>query len=193
MMSEGTYTHDDIAAYFKLLLNAWQPLKNSLRTATSPHILRSLQQITRTCDTLQELLWITPTNDKSDIRYQADTLMRDVDAVSESISLKGLVLLPNANKIFAASNEFYTLCADFQKSAHEQDTDLESLRWDFRMLDVAWIDLKAMLAPLNSPDAVPRVTVIDNSVAELRKVIGLQPTTNYEQTVELGQLARQSG
>ncbi len=185
LLVDGRYSADDIVKYYRQFQNAWQPLKNELRATGQQNILRSIQQVTQTNDYLQELLWIVPQHDNREIRYQADALMRSVDAVSESISLKGLLLLPNANRIFSNSKEVYSLCSDFQQSVRADSTDLESLRWDFRVLDVAWNDLKQHLASLNSPDVAPRVTVIDNSVAELRKAIGMQPSTNYEQTAQL--------
>jgi hypothetical protein len=184
MLVNGPYKYREIADQYGQFQATWRPLKNELRATGSQQLLLSLEQIHQTNTRLQELLWITQTTDHADIRYQADSLMQSVDAVGESISLKGLLQLPDSDQIFSSASEFYTLCRDFQESNRAQ-AELESMRWDFRVLDVAWNDLKDRLAPLNSPEVGPRVTVIDNSVAQLRLAIGLEPTTNYQETVQL--------
>ena len=184
MLVDGPYKYREIADQYGQFQAAWRPMKNELRATSSQNILRSLGQIHQTNAHLQELLWITQTTDQDDIRYQAEALMQSVDAVGESISLKGLLQLPQHDIIFSSASEFYSLCLDFQE-ASRTEADMESMRWDFRVLDVAWNELKEQLAVLDSPDVAPRATVIDNAVVQLRATIGLEPTTNYQETAKL--------
>lgn len=181
---ENQYPYADVARYYKQFHAEWLPLKGELRTVQNRYIQRNISRLTQINDRVHELLWLAPVIDGRDILYQADALRLLVDQVAGNISLQQLIQLPNATDVFNKSKQFYAMCSDFRQTV-SVETQLDNVRWDFRVLDVAWSDLKSEMDLVDNPDSIQDIVAIDNSIMELRRSLGLQPSVDYGQSLEL--------
>ena len=181
---ENRYPYADVARYYKQFHAEWLPLKGQLRTVQNRYIQRNISRITQINDRLHELLWLPPVIDGRDILYQADALKQLIENVSQNITLQQLIQHPAATEVFTKSKEFYTMCGDFRQTV-SVETQLDNVRWDFRVLDAAWSDLKSEMGPVENPEFVQDVVAIDNAINELRGALGLQPSINFEQSLQL--------
>ncbi len=184
MAAERGYPQSEIVRYYEEFYDQWLPVKRELRSVNSRTLQSFISRISSENDELHELLLLDPVIDGRDILYMAETLKQNIDIACDTISLKRLIVVPNSVEVFRQMQEFYNLCDDFRETV-ATESNLENVRWDFRELDVSWNDLKSTLAPIQSPDTVQKVTFVDKYVGELRDALGLQPSVNLDQAVQL--------
>jgi hypothetical protein len=127
---------------------------------------------------------LTPIIDGRDVLHLAELLHRNVETVSDQISLQQLLVLDNAAEVFKRAREFYTHSNEFRRIV-AQESNLENIRWDFRSLDTAWFDLKSLLTPIQDPRTIQKIALVEGSLAELRTGLGLQTTFDQRQVMEL--------
>lgn len=182
--AERDGTRDEIVARYKLMHKAWLPVKAKLRAVDDRYIQRNIGRIVEVNDHLHELLWIAPVIDGNDVLYLANSLRTNVDEIAEQLSLKRLVALPNAMEVFEKCLDFYTQCGDFQQAVTTQ-TELEALVWDYRTLEVSWTDLQQVLGNSENPDTIQKMAIVENSMKELRKSLGLRATVDVTQAAQI--------
>ncbi len=178
------YPYADVVRYYKQFFDTWMGLKRELRTADNRYVQRDVSRITKTFERIHELLWIPPVIDGRDILYLADALKQNVDGITAGISLQQLIALNNATDVFRRAREFYAQCEDFRRTV-ASESNLENIRFGFKYLEPAWIDLRNVLIPLGNPQLNQAVELIDRSLADLRTSMGLQSTINRSEVVEL--------
>lgn len=193
LATEQNYPYEDIAAYYKQFHESWLSLKGSMRTIQNRYIQRNVSRISQINDQIHEQLWLPPVIDGQDVLYQATALQQQVQVTGDKITMRQLIEQPNAGDIFAKSQEFYGMCNRFKQTV-ETESNLESLRWDFRELDVAWTDLKAIMNPLQTTETIQNVATIENTVGGLRHALGLDTgaanqTQAYDLAANLGNLS----
>jgi len=168
-------------------------VKGTIRTVQNRYIQRNVSRITQINDQIHEQLWLPPVIDGQVVLYQATALQQQVQLTGENVTMRQLIEQPNASEIFSKSQEFYGMCNRFKKTV-ETESKLDSLRWDFRELDVAWTDLKAIMNPLQTNDTIQNVAAIENTVGGLRHALGLNTgvanqTQSYDLAANLGNLS----
>jgi uncharacterized phage infection (PIP) family protein YhgE len=178
------YSYQDVIRYYKQFNDAWLSAKRELRSVDNRYVQRNLNRITQTTDRLNAVLWLPPVIDGRDILYLAELLQRNVETVSEQISLQQLLALENANEVFKRARDFYVYSQEFRNTV-SRETNLENIRWDFKSLDTAWFDLKALLTPVQDPRTVQKMALVEGALSELRTGLGLQPTFDQAQLGEL--------
>jgi hypothetical protein len=184
MAVANNYAHRDIVNYYKQFYDAWMPVKRELRGVDNRYIQRNLNRLTQIHERLHALMWLPPVIDGRDILYLAETLHRNVETVSDRISLRQLVALNNANDVFRRAREFFALSNEFRQTV-ARETNLESIRWDFRVLDTAWYDLRTALGPIDDPRTIQYIALLDGTLAELRNGLGLESAFDSAQTEQL--------
>jgi hypothetical protein len=170
--------------YYQQFFDKWMATKRRLRTIDNRYVQRNIDRITQSTERLHELLWLPPFVDGGDILYMANTLKANVDSICDDISLTRLIALPNSTNIFAAAREFYAMCDSFRSTVSSAQ-DFDEVQWDFRELDVAWNDLRNLIVPLDNPTTAQQIAVIDNSIMDLRDVMGQRSSVDTHQIVEV--------
>lgn len=193
LATEYNHPHADIVVYYRQFHEGWLRLKGDLRTINNRYIQRNISRISQINDQIHEQLWLPPVIDGQDILYQATSLQQQIQQTGDNVTMRQLIEQPNAGEIFSKSQEFYALCNRFKRTVETQ-TQLESLKWDFRELDVAWTDLKAIMNPLQTNDTIQNVAAIENTVGGLRHSLGLdvgygQQNQSYELAASLGNMS----
>ncbi len=176
LATEQNYPYEDIVTYYKQFQKEWMTLKGILRTIENRYIQRSVSRIAQINDRIHEQLWLPAVIDGEEVLYQATALLNHVQLTAERITMRQLIEQANAAEIFSKSQDFYVLCDRFKRTV-ETESKLESLRWDFRELDVAWTDLKTIMNPLKTAETIQDVATIENSVAGLRHSLELDTET----------------
>ncbi len=180
------YPYADVKAYYQQLFTEWLGVKADLRAIDNRYIQRNLNRIDLVHDQIHELLWLPPVIDGRDILHQADQLIAQVDYTATNITMKDFIQQPNASDLFDASKSFYSHCQDFRGSV-ATSTQLESLRWDFRALEVSWTELKSRFNRLKNQETIQNVAGIETQLSELQHSLGLDSETDRGQSVELAQ------
>lgn len=181
---ERGYQYEDIKRYYQQFFESWLPVKRDLRTVENRYVQRNVTRISQVNDRLHELLWLSPVIDGHDILYLADTLQRQVQSISDRIPVRRLFDVPDPNGTFSQALEFYNLCHDFRETV-ARETELDSLRWDFRELQVAWNDLRNVLVPVAQDDTSQNIGVVDQSMLGLRNALRLQTVIDAQQITQL--------
>ncbi len=181
---DANYAYRDVKRYYKQFLDEWMATKRALRLIDNRYVQRNVNRLSQTNKRLQELLWLPPVIDGSDVLYLADSLQTNVDQVGNQITLTSLVALPNSRQIFDRAQDFYALCGSFRQNV-ANSTELESVQWDFRELDVAWNDLRNLIVPLNNEAAAQYIAVIDGSIMELRGTLGQQSNLDPDEALQI--------
>jgi len=185
LATEYKYPHSELVKYYNQFHDEWLTLKGKMRTIRNRYVQRNINRITDINELIHEQLWLPPVIDGQDILYQATALQQQVQLTGEEITMRQLIEQPNAGDIFSKASEFYGMCNRFRTTV-ETETQLDGLRWDFRELDVAWSDLKAIMNPLQTTNTTQNVATIENTVGELRHALGLDTSrTNQTQSYEL--------
>lgn len=184
MAVEAGYAYRDIKQYYQQFFEQWMATKRMLRGVDNQYIQRSITRISHTHDRIHELLWLPPVIDGADILFMADSLKASVDRVCDQITLTQLIALPNSKQIYERAAEFHRMCHTFRENV-AKSTELDSVRWDFGELDVAWNSLRNLIAPLNNPRAMRHVAMIDSSVMELRDILGQRATINQNEVMQI--------
>ena len=173
MAATSNYTHRDIVNYYKQFYDAWMPMKRELRSEENRYLQRNLNRISQINERLHTLLWLPPVIDGRDILYLAESLHRNVELVSDRISLRQMLVLNNAADVFSRARDFFALSDEFRRVV-ARETNLESIRYDFRVLDAAWFDLRAVLGPIDDGRTVQYIALLDDALGELRNSLGLE-------------------
>ncbi len=184
MAVASRYGYSDVVRYYKQFYDAWMPLKRELRTADNRIVQRNVNRITKTNDRLHALLYLPPIIDGQDILYLAENLHRNVEVVSDQISLRQLIALENANDVLRRAKEFYGLSDEFRRVV-AKETKLENIRWDFKKLDTAWFDLRSVITPVDDTKSNRTIALLDASLSELRLGLGLETAFDRDQAVDL--------
>ena len=145
---------------------------------------RHIRRINHVHRQLHEVLWIPYEMDRAGLARCAAALSRNVDAACERVSLKMLLATPDAAGAVEAARELRSMCADFSKAAAGQDS-LDSLRWDFRPLDVQWQQFRASFQGLAAPDLAQHLAQTDDNIQAVQELLGIAPLVDVEQAVEL--------
>ena len=183
LAAENRYPYDYIKSTYQGFFSQWRELKVKLRAINNRYIQRHVSRITTQNENLHKLLWLPPIVDGNEILYLAESLKSNVDHVSDQITLRQLMAVPNAELIFGRAADFYSLCEDFRATV-ARETEFNNVRWDFRELDVAWNDLRTVLLPLNDPETNQRVALIDQSIMGLRTALGLRSQVDRTEALQ---------
>lgn len=181
---DTSYAYRDVKRYYKQFFDDWTATKRMLRSLDNRYIQRSISRLGQTNNRLHELLWLAPVIDGADILYLADMLKKNVDYIGDQITLTRLVALPNSRQIFDKAQDFHALCDSFREHV-ANSTELESVSWEFRELDVAWNDLRNLIAPLRNETANQYVALIDGSIMELRDTMGQPSSLDPAESLQL--------
>jgi hypothetical protein len=181
---QSNHRYQYVKDYYEQCFGKWMTTKRRLRSIDNRFVQRNVDRITRSTERLHELLWLPPFVDGGDILYMANSLKTNVDAICDDISLTRLIALPNSNNIFAATREFYTMCDSFRSTVRSSQS-FDEVQWDFRELDVAWNDLRNLIAPLNDATTAQQIAVIDNSIMDLRDAMGQRSTVDSHEIMEV--------
>ena len=179
--------HDELVGRFQQMHNEWIPIKNALSLVDSRYIRRSITRIAQADDSIHDLLWISKGPvDGDELLATATSLKQSVDQIADQVSLRKLLESPNAPAVFRTVKDFYTLVGGFRQSvATSGANDLDSLRWDFRELDVAWNDVKSALAHSQDPLVLQHIATVNHTVSEIRASIGERPIFDNHESLDL--------
>lgn len=177
-------TYDQFLSEYRMVHKSWLALVDRMRSLDFRDGERHLRRIAGVHRQLHELLWIPPEVDRAGLARSAALLSRNVDAACECVSLKMLLATANAAGVIETARELRSLSADFSKSTAAQDS-LDSLRWDFRPLDVQWQQFRSCLERLASPELSQHLADIDDNVQAVQGLLGITPLVDVEQAIEL--------
>ena len=143
--------YDDVVGQYGKFYDSWKTLAERLRVDEYRSAGRRIRSIRHLHNELHELLWIPRGLDRAALAYAALELQRNLQTLCEQVSLKTLLTLPDGATVLKATRELQTMCADFATSAARNDT-LDSLRWDFRPLDVQWQQYRSYFQESAAPN-----------------------------------------
>ena len=126
------------------------------RNATSGGSLTSIGNSTTCCGFRSN--WIV-----SGLTRDAMLLSSSVDTACEHISLNMLLAMRDAASVVETARELQSLCQDFHRAAAGQDS-LDSLRWDFRPLDVQWQQFGACFRDPISPELTQQLALVEENI-----------------------------
>jgi hypothetical protein len=184
LANEYRYPYETVKTYYEEFHADWLSIKSELRGVQNHHVQRCLSRVTRFNDRIHELLFLPPMIDGNDILYQAETLEQQVDSIGAGIPLVKILELPNSDEVFSKVKEFHQLAHDF-RSTVGTSTELDTVRWDFRVLEVAWNDLKRVITPVASTETVQSVAVLDSAIGELRNALAMGNNHDTTQSIEM--------
>jgi hypothetical protein len=174
----------EIQTQYKALNGRWMSTKAKLRKIDNRHLQRSVTRTHEANDRVRELLLLERVIDGNDVLYMATVLKQDVDAIGDQVSLRRLIELPNSTEVFNRMREFYSLSGDFRQSV-ETKTRLDELLFDFRVLEVAWLDLRETLGPLKSEDTMQHAARVEAAIADLRTALGIETQESNDESLQL--------
>lgn len=174
----------EFLSQYRAVYKDWRALADRLRSLDLRDGERHIRRINHVHRQLHEVLWIPYEMDRASLARCAATLNRNVDAVCERISLKMLLATPDAAGVFEAARELRSMCTDFSQAAAGQDS-LDSLRWDFRPLDVQWQQFLAGFQGLAAPELSQHLAYVDDNFLAVQELLGITPLVDIEQAVEL--------
>lgn len=176
--------YDEFLSQYRAVHKSWRALVGQMRSPDFREGERHIRRIDYVHRQLHELLWIPLELDRAGLARAAALLSRNVDAACECVSLKMLLATPNAEDVIGTARELRSLCADFSKAAAGQDS-LDSLRWDFRPLDVQWQQFRSCVEGLPSPELSQHLAYLDDNIQAVQEFLGIRPLVDVEQAVEL--------
>jgi len=176
--------YDEFLSQYRAVHKGWRALVGQMRSLDFREGERHIRRIDYVHRQLHELLWIQLDLDRVGLARSAALLSRNVDAACECVSLKMLLAAPNAEAVLQTARELRSLCADFSKAAAGQDS-LDSLRWDFRSLDVQCQQFGACLEGWASPDLSQHLAYLDDNIQAVQGALGIRPLVDLEQAVDL--------
>ena len=178
------HPYDEFLGQYRAVHGSWRALVGQMHSLDFRETERHIRRIDYVHRQLHELLWIPLELDRSGLTRAATLLSRNVDATCEAVSLKQLLAVPNAEDVIQTARELQSLSNDFSKAAAGQDS-LDSLRWDFRLLDVQWQQFRSCFEGLASPELSQYLAYLDENVQAVQGFLGIRPLVDLEQAVEL--------
>ncbi len=176
--------YEEFLGQYRSLHKNWLALANRIRSLDLRDCECRLRRIDHVHRQLHEMLWIPFEFDRRGLARDATLLARSVDAACACVSLKMLLAVPNAEDVVEAARELQSMCADFSQAAAGQDS-LDSLRWDFRPLDVQWQELRSCFQGLASAELSQHLADVDDGVLAVQELLGITPLVDVEQAIEL--------
>ncbi len=176
--------YEELLHQYRTVHKDWRALADRLRSLDSRDSERHIRRINHVHRQLHEVLWIPYEMDRGGLARCAAALSRNVDAACERVSLKMLLATPDAAGAVEVARELRSMCADFSKAAAGQDP-LDSLRWDFRPLDVQWQQFRTGFQGLAAPELAQQLAETDENIQAVQELLGIAPLIDVEQAVEL--------
>ncbi len=176
--------YDEFLSQYRAVHRNWLALADRVRSLDFRDAERHIRRINHVHGRLHDLLWIPLELDRAGLARSAVLLSRSVDETCDRVSLKMLLASPNAAGLVEAARELQTMCADFSRAAAGQDS-LDSMRWDFRSLDVQWQQFRSGLRDPDSSELSQHLADVDDSIQAVQEQLGITPLMDLEQAVEL--------
>lgn len=177
-------SYDEFLAQYRAVHKSWRVLLGQMRSLDFGDGERRIRRIDYVHRQLHDLLWIPLELDRGGLARAAALLSRNVDAVCQCVSLQMLLAMPSAEDVLRAARELRSLGADFSQAAAGPDS-LESLRWDFRLLDVQWQTFRSCLAGLDSPELSQQLGYLEDNLQAVQGFLGIRPLVDVELAIEL--------
>jgi hypothetical protein len=177
--------YDVIRSEYQEFQKLWSPLVDKIRPLQRRYIDRQLRRVQSVERQIQELLWLPPQVDRSELVYLTNLMRRDVDAFLEGITLRQLMKVPSdrGNPISSADS-FYSACGDFAEcvSTGENEEDLAEL---YFYLEGEWKRLATIMQDLPSSDVRQRFREIDRTIREMREILRVRPALDHQRAIQV--------
>ncbi|MCA9199899.1 MAG: hypothetical protein KDA87_20305 [Planctomycetales bacterium] len=184
MMLDQNTTPSSVRTEYQAFQRQWDPYLRRLREVNSRYVARQVQRIQAADRQIQELLWMTPGVDRTEIIYLSKQVQTDVEALMNSISLRQLTRLdtdPSRTVRLASSLSGY--CDDFVTCVQNGDSD-QTLASIFNFLDDEWKGLSSDIQRIDSREARQYDRLISNSLGQLRQILRAAPQMDLERVVQ---------
>jgi hypothetical protein len=180
--------YDEVLSQYRMVHKNWLALSSRVRSLDFRDAERHIRRINHVHRQLHDMLWIPLELDRPGLARSAVFLGRSVETLYERVSLKMLLTTGNAADAVEAAREFHGMCADFSRAAASKDS-LDSLRWDFRSLDVQWQQFRSCFQDLDLSELQQHLTDVDDNLQTVQELLSISPLVDIEQAIELaGQL-----
>ena len=178
-------SYDTIRNEYQEFQKLWAPLVTKIRPLQRRYIDRQLRRVQNVERQIQELLWLPPKIDRSELVYLTNMMRRDVDAFLEGITLRQLMQVPSdrGNPI-ASADSFYSACGDFAEcvTTGENEEDLAEL---YFYLEGEWNRLATIMKDLPSSDVRQRFREIDRTIREMREILRVRQPLDHQRAIQV--------
>lgn len=174
--------YEVFVSQYRLVYGSWQTFVERMRSQPIRSGERHIRRINHVYRQLSEVLWLPYEPDRRGMTHFAAVLRQQVDALTERVSLKRLLATPDPLAVVAAVRELQTMSADFAGAAAGQDP-VDSLRWDFRPLDVQWQQVQSRLQNPPAPELAQPLADLDETIQALQELLDIAPLVDLEGAV----------
>ncbi len=175
--------------YLQLERN-WISYQQTLRQANNRYVQHQSQRINEDIRAMHELLYISNGQvNRDDLKYAGGVLRSDLDLLLRRINLKMLSSLPSSQRyVVEAASDLDSTCDDFNEMVTGDDID--NIRDMYLYMHDEWERLHTSLRGIRSPQASQALRDVEQSIAEMQAILGVQFDLDRKGATELaGQLA----
>jgi hypothetical protein len=176
--------YEQIVTEYGRVSRKWTVLYEQLRRNDNRFVERAVRNISNADNSINQLLWLEQTADRTRLLQTATSLMRNVDEFYSRTPLKLLLGISDPQELMQTADSFYGTVENLKDVLDRNENEQQILE-SYQYVEEYGQDFSRVFSQLRSQAARVVLREIEDGIASLRSELNLSGTVNQVDTQQL--------